>query len=188
MTDKSRNPWKKLSSELIYKSKWYELRRDKVIQPDGKPGEYNVLDGPDGAFIIALDDSQEIFMIRKFRYPTDMMSLEIPAGGIDEHEEPLMAAKRELKEETGLIAKQWKALGKFQAENAYTNNFGYLFVATGLTETKDHEQLVEGITKTEKVPLMQDLQMIQSGEITDCQTITCLMLLVLDLNLIRKMT
>jgi ADP-ribose pyrophosphatase len=185
MPKDSDNPWKKLTSEVVYKNKWYEVRRDEVVRPDGQRGEYNVMDGPDGAFIAALDDDHNIYMIRKYRYPTDMMSLEVPAGGIDPNEEPLAAAQRELQEEAGLAAKNWKLLGKFQAENAYTSNFGYLFAATGISMTDENEQLVEGIINTEKISLSQAFQMIQTGEITDCQTISCLMMLALELGLVQ---
>jgi ADP-ribose pyrophosphatase YjhB (NUDIX family) len=185
MIKESDNPWQKLESETVYQNKWYSVRRDKVIRPDGKPGEYNVLEALDGAFVLALDQDGCIQLIRKYRYATDVYSLEVPAGGIESSEEPLAAAKRELQEELGLAASQWRQLGKFQAENAYINNFGIVFVATELSDTGHDDRLAEGINKTEKVLLKEALQMIQTGEITDSQSISALTLLALDLNYLK---
>lgn len=185
MAKKSDNPWQKLESETVYQNKWYSVRRDKVIRPDGKPGEYNVVEALNGAFVLALDENQRIQLIRKYRYTTDVYSLEVPAGGIEPDEDPLAAAKRELQEELGLVAQQWRQLGKFQAENAFINNFGIVFVATELSDAEQDDRLAEGINKTEKVPVGEALRMIQSGEITDSQSISALVLLALDLGHLR---
>jgi ADP-ribose pyrophosphatase YjhB (NUDIX family) len=182
MTNESDNPWKKLASKVVYKNKWYSVRRDEVIRPDGKSGEYNVIEALDGAFIIALDKDKDIHLIRKYRYTTDIYALEVPAGGIDPGESALAAAKRELQEELGLAAQDWAELGRFQAENAYMNNFGHVFVASGLSKTKHHDRLVEGINKTEKMSIKKALQLIQSGEITDSQSIAALTLVAINLG------
>jgi 8-oxo-dGTP pyrophosphatase MutT (NUDIX family) len=180
MTKQSDNPWQKLKSETLYKNKWYSVRRDTVIRPDGKPGEYNVVEALDGAFVLALDQEGHIQFIRKYRYATDVYSLEVPAGGIEPDEDPLTAAKRELQEELGLVGKNWRQLGKFQAENAYINNFCFVFVATELSNAEQDDRLAEGINKTEKISLADALRMIQAGEITDSQSISALTLLALD--------
>jgi 8-oxo-dGTP pyrophosphatase MutT (NUDIX family) len=180
MTNASDNPWKKLKSEIVYKNKWYSVRQDTVTTPDGKPGQYNVVEALDGAFVIALDSDDNIQLIRKYRYPTNVYSLEVPAGGIEPNEDPLDGAKRELQEELGLAADTWMVLGKFQAENAYINNFGHVFIATDLSDAGKHDRLAEGINKTEKVSIREALLMIKSGEITDSQSISALTLLALS--------
>jgi 8-oxo-dGTP pyrophosphatase MutT (NUDIX family) len=184
MTNQSANPWKKLASKVVYRNKWYSVRRDKIIRPDGKPGEYNVVEAPDGVFIAALDDDKNAHLIRKYRYATGIYSLEIPAGGIERYEEPLEAARRELQEELGLVAQDWRSLGKFQCENAYVNNFGHVFVASDLSEAGQHDRLAEGINKTEKMPIKEVLHMIKTGEITDSQSISALTIVALDLGLL----
>lgn len=185
MADISKNPWKRLASETVYKNKWYSVRRDSVITPDGKPGEYNVIEALDGAFVIAIDDAERIQFIRKYRYATDVYSLEIPAGGINVAEEPLDAAKRELQEELGLVAQDWKMLGKFQAENAYINNFAHVFIARGLRQTGKNDQLAEGINKTEKLTIQEALTKVKSGEITDSQSMSVLLLAAFDLGYLK---
>lgn len=180
MAKKSNNPWKRLSSKIVYTNKWYSVRHDQVIKPDGKPGEYNVVEAKDGVFILALDERERLQLIRKHRYATDINSLEVPAGGIEQGEKPLEAAKRELQEELGLTAQKWRQLGKFQAENAYINNFCIVFLATDLRKTGHDERLLEGIQKTEKLSLDEALQLVKAGEITDSQSMSALTLFMLD--------
>lgn len=182
MANQSDNPWVKLGSEVVYKNKWYSLRRDEVIRPDGRPGEYNVIEALDGAFIVAFDENENVQLIKKYRYTTNIYLLEVPAGGIEVGEDPLDAAKRELQEELGLTAKDWKSLGKFQAENAYINNFAHVFIARNLSEAGKHDRLAEGINKTEKMSMQQVLRMIKAGEITDSQSMSALMLVALELG------
>lgn len=173
MTNAAKNPWKKLSSEIVYKNKWYSVRRDLVITPNGQPGEYNVVDEPDAVFIVAMDEDKSIYLIGTYRYTTDMYSIEVPAGNTDGGD-PLQAAKRELQEETGLRAEKWISLGRFQAENGKTNSFGHVFLAEELQDTKEHDQKAEGITSTQKVSLTEALAMIKDGRITDCQSVAAI--------------
>jgi 8-oxo-dGTP pyrophosphatase MutT (NUDIX family) len=181
----SNNPWTKLGSEIVYENKWYRLRRDKVLTPDKKQGEYNVIEAADGAFVIALDNNENVQLIRKYRYATDTYSLEVPAGGINPDEQPLDAAKRELQEELGMRADSWQSVGRFQAENAYINNFVHVFIARDLDYVGQHDQLAEGINKTEKMPYKDVLQLIKNGEITDSQSMSALFLAALHLGIIR---
>jgi 8-oxo-dGTP pyrophosphatase MutT (NUDIX family) len=185
MVNTSDNPWKKLKSETDYKNKWYSVRRDEVVRPDGKPGEYNVVEALDGAFVLALGEDDRIQFIRKYRYTTDIYSLEVPAGGIEQGEDSLAAAKRELQEELGLNARDWKQIGRFQAENAYINNFGFVFIARGLSLANQDDRLAEGINKTEKLTIKEALQMVKSGEITDSQSISALALAAFELDYIK---
>ena len=120
-----------------------------------------------------MNDKKEIYLIGQFRYTTSMYSLEIPAGNSDGHK-PLVAAKRELKEEAGLTAKSWKLIGKFQSANGFLSEMGYVYLATDLKETSDNKQSEEGIQTVMKLPLKKILKMIASGEITDAQTIAAI--------------
>jgi 8-oxo-dGTP pyrophosphatase MutT (NUDIX family) len=173
------NPWKKLSSEVVHENKWFSVRRDAVITPDGKPREYNVIQQTDAVFIVAMDEDQRIRLVGLYRYTTDMYSLEVPAGNTD-GQDPLLAAKRELQEETGLTAKTWRMLGKCQAANGVLNEFCYIFLAQGLIDTEKHQQKEEGITEAFSVSLVKALAMIKSGEITDSQSIVAITYAALD--------
>ncbi|HEU5121429.1 MAG TPA: NUDIX hydrolase [Candidatus Saccharimonadales bacterium] len=179
------NPWKTLASEVVHKNRWYSVRKDTVIMPNGKQGEYNVIDHDDAVFVVALDKDNQIYLIGLYRYPTNMYSLEIPAGGSD-GEDPLIAAKRELQEETGLAAKEWKLLGKLQSANGFLNEFAHIFLAKDLHATGEDEQEVEGITTLKRVPFEKALSMIQSGEITDCQSVAAISLAAIHLGILTS--
>lgn len=166
--------WKTLSSTVVHRNPWYYVRKDKVIQPNGKPGTYFVTVRPPAVFIVAVDDQQAIQLIGLDRYATDTYSIEIPAGGVEEGETPLAAAKRELREETGLKASRWKRLGTIQLANGFLNQPGYVFLAQGLSSVSDHEQEEEGIREVLRVSLDQAFTLMEKGKIVDCQTIAAL--------------
>src|SRR5690349_10434304 len=84
-----KNPWKTISSKVVHKNKWFSVRKDNVITPSGKPGEYNVVESSDSVFIIALNSKKEIAFINLYRYPTQQFSLELPAGHTD-NQKPLV--------------------------------------------------------------------------------------------------
>jgi 8-oxo-dGTP pyrophosphatase MutT (NUDIX family) len=154
--------------------------------PNGSQGEYNVIDHDDAVFIVAMDENGLLYLIGQYRYSTSMYSLEVPAGGSD-GKNPLSAAKRELQEETGLVAKEWKLLGKIQSANGFLNEFAHIFLATNLTNSKIHDQETEGITELQKVSLEKALSMIRQGEITDCPSIAAISLVAIHLgNMVKR--
>jgi 8-oxo-dGTP pyrophosphatase MutT (NUDIX family) len=185
MSIHNKNPWKAISSKTVHKNPWFSVREDDVIRPDGSKGVYNVVVSPGAAFIVAIDNDKLIYFIGQYRYPTNMYSIEIPAGSIDK-QSPLIAAKRELKEETGLVAKHWKKLGTFQTANGMMSELSYVYMANGLTQTNDNEQSEEGIQELRKIPIEEALDLIKTGDITDGQSIAALMMAALELGLLVK--
>lgn len=145
-----------------------------MIRPDGKRGIYSFVETPGpGVFIVPLTDRNEIFLIRLYRYPTKQFSWEIPGGNAG-RESPLVAAKRELKEETGLVARHWEKIGTTQLANGIASEIDHVFLARHCQDSRHHKQEEEGIGAMKKVPLPHALQMIEKGEITDGQTIVAL--------------
>jgi 8-oxo-dGTP pyrophosphatase MutT (NUDIX family) len=183
MADKQ-NPWKKLNSKVVHKNPWFYVRQDRVIRPDGLEGDYNVVVTPGAVFVVALDEDQNVYLIGQYRYPTDQYSIEIPAGS-HEGKDSLEAAKRELQEETGLIAKHWKELGTFQTANGLLSEKCKVYLATGLEQTEPSGQEEEGIDQVIKVPVKECFAMIKRGEITDGQSIIAFMMLANELDLLK---
>lgn len=162
-----KNPWRMSASRLIYENNWIRLREDQVITPAGTSGIYSVVEARDAVGIVALTAVQEVYLVGQYRYPTNMYSWEIPEGGAEIGERPLCAAQRELREETGVTATRWESLGgEVHTSNCFTAERGFLFLAQdlsqGVSAPDDTEQLI-----TRKVPLVQALEMVDRGEITD---------------------
>lgn len=178
-----KNPWRTLGSRTVYKNRWIRVREDKVINPKGQRGIYGVIESPPSVYIIPLTRKKEIYLIKQYRYPTRVWSWEIPSGGSDG--QPLLsAAKRELWEETGLKAKHWTKIGKFQPMNGICMEWGHIYLAQGLKQTNSHQQKDEGITAAAIVPFQEALTMIKRGQITDGLTIVSIMKAGLYLKII----
>lgn len=162
-------PWKKLSSRTAYQNPWYRIREDKVIRPDGKEGVYGVLETSHAAYLVPVDSEGRLLLIRQYRYPTEMWSWELPAGGMD-GQDPLVAAKRELGEELGLTARNWQKVAALQSLNGISSEIMYVFVAKDLEPTSD-KRAEEGIVETKKVTPTEFEAMIASGEMSCAQSI-----------------
>ncbi|HMH70304.1 MAG TPA: NUDIX hydrolase [Candidatus Saccharimonadales bacterium] len=167
MTDN--NPWRTISSETIFENPWIKLVKDEVITPIGKPGSYTILEAKPFVIVVAIQDDQ-VVMIDQHRYPINRTTLEFPAGGIDGTENPLEAAKRELKEETGYEASDWEDVGQFYEIVSISRQPGHLFIARNLRNTQEHEMAEDGISGCRLVKI-QDLEnMIANGSIVDALT------------------
>lgn len=181
---KIKNPWKTLSSKIVYENPWLKVRGSEVIRPNDKPGWYGVVEINPGVYVVALTSEREVYLIGQYRYPIDRFSWEIPAGGI-EKEAALEAAKRELREETGLEASDWQDLGIIYLSTGITNESGRIFMAQDLHQTNQNIQEEDGISEMQKLPLKKVLEMIQRGELIDSPTIAALMKTAIHLKLIK---
>src|SRR5690606_3696300 len=106
-----KNPFKTMSSKIVYQNPWMRVREDSIIRPDGSEGIYGVMESKNSVVIVALNDKNEVYIIRSFKYLVSAWSWGLPGGG-GEGEDALVASKRELAEETGIIANEWKTLGE----------------------------------------------------------------------------
>lgn len=170
-----------MSSKIVYETPYIKIREDQVIRPDGKPGVYSVLDHPPAVFVVALTEKDEIYLIDLFRYPTKRMSLELPAGNT-EGEDSIVAAQKELQEETGLTAEKFERVGHFQSYNGIANEVSEVVIATGLTQTKNNNKMEEGIESVKKYTISEILDLIKTGRLTDGQTIAALTKALMYLN------
>ena len=147
------------------------MREDQVIRPDGKPGIYGVVETRVATGVVALDDQNNVYLVGQYRYPVDEYSWEIIEGGTDGYEAPIDAAKRELKEEAGLIAEHWEQLGnEFHLSNCFSAERAVVFVARGLKQVEASPDGTE-ILKIKKVPLTELFAIVDRGEVKDAITI-----------------
>jgi ADP-ribose pyrophosphatase len=124
--------WKKLGAETVGNFKIFELQRERYLSPrTGEEVNATIVAAPDWVNIVPLTRAGECVMIRQFRFGTERMTLEIPGGMIDPGESPLVAAQRELREETGYVAERWTAIGRFAPNPAFQRNYLHTFLAQG---------------------------------------------------------
>jgi 8-oxo-dGTP pyrophosphatase MutT (NUDIX family) len=183
MQDKKNNPWKQISSKIAYENPWFSVREDQVEKPGNRTGVYGVVQTPPAVFIVVLNSRDELYLVGMFRYPTNKYGLELPAGGSD-NQDLLEAAKRELLEETGIKAENWEKVGEFTPWNGISDEISHVFIARDIEETGSEIDPNEGILEIVKVPFEKVFDLIESGEISDGQTISALTLakIYLDKN------
>lgn len=171
--------WQTRASRMAYENPWIRVREDDVIKPDGGSGIYGVVQVRHPAvFIVPLTEAGEVVMVRLFRYTIGRESLEVPAGGTD-GEEPLLAAQRELREETGLEADEWRDLGEYWSLIGVADAPGRIFLARGLRRADGAVDGAaareEGITETLAVPWADVMDMVRTGQISDSETLGALL-------------
>ena len=164
--------YKTLSSEVVFTTPFFKVAKEEYIRHDGRQSNYWVLVKCPSVFIMAID-CDKIYFVKQFRYPTKLWSLELPAGSTD-GEDSLEAAKRELWEETGLMAERWVSFGNYQVAPGLSTNIGHIWVAKDVTMTNDNRQKDEGIVDCVKLTVPEIREKIVSGELSDGPTLAVL--------------
>lgn len=165
------NPWKTLSSQKIYENPWIGLTEHQVINPSGGEGIYGEIHFKNFAIgIIAIDPNDYIFMVGQYRFPLKKYSWELPEGGGPLNENPLDSAKRELLEETGLVAQQWQELLRMHLSNSVSDELGILYLAKDFTQFESQPEETEQL-EVKSIPFEDVYQMVITGEITDSLTV-----------------
>ena len=163
-----------LSSEPVFDGSLLKVHRDRVRLPDGSESVREWIAHPGAVVLIAALDNGKLLFERQFRYPLRRIFLELPAGKIDAGEHPLDTARRELREETGYKAKNWRHLGTLHTCIGYSDEHIEVFLAHGLTfvgHALDHGEILEVI----ELSLNDAVLAVRDGEITDGKTIAALL-------------
>jgi ADP-ribose pyrophosphatase len=172
-------PSAQLSTRRVYKGRIFDVDIDRVRFPDGSEGELEMLRHPGASAVIPfLSDpagtDPQIMLIRQYRYAAEDFVYEIPAGRLDEGEEPAECAQRELREETGCTASRVERLTTIFTTPGFTDEKIHLFLATGLTQG-EHAREKDEFLEVVPMPLSRALAMIQSGEIVDSKTVVAIL-------------
>jgi len=167
--------WKKLGSETPPTLHLFQPRWDRMENPrTGEVMPRLVLETPEWVNVVPITSTGEIVCVRQYRFGSEKIKTEIPGGVVDPGEEPLLAAQRELREETGYTTDDWTYLGSVEPNSAFLDNHCHHFLARNVRRT-DKQELDSGedIQVTE-IPLPELVQQVASGEIDHALVITAL--------------
>jgi ADP-ribose pyrophosphatase len=169
-----------LSSEVVYTGPLFRVLHDKIIEPDGRRNERDVIRHNGSVVILAVDTSKSrknpwVVMERQYRHAANQYLWELPAGKLEAGEEALAGAQREFEEETGYHAKKWKPLVEYYASPGFLGESMQVFLAEGLQAGQAHPEADEAI-ELRLVKLSDVLKMIEKGAIKDGKTLTSVLL------------
>lgn len=175
MTDKKndlpikRGPWLRKTHDVVYENPWIKVTHDEVTTPGGTDGVYGLVHFKNRAIaIIPIDEQGNTRLVGQYRYALDHFSWELPMGGGARNKDSLEAAKRELKEETGLSGGNWHQLiEKLYISNSITDEEASVFVATDLQQGEQELEASEADMQVKNLPLEEAIQMALDGRVTD---------------------
>lgn len=172
--DTQENPWTILNQKPVYENAWISLTEFQVINPSGGRGIYGKVHYKHIAVgILPLDAEWNTWLVGQYRFPLDQFSWEIPEGGGRMDEDPVDAAKRELMEETGLIAKDWTIIVTMHLSNSVSDEQAVIFLARNLEQKKaDPEETEKLVIK--KLHFDEAIGMLEKGLITDSMSVAAI--------------
>ena len=172
---KSENPWTIHRTEEKYDNPWIRVVEHQVTNPSGNPGIYGVVQFKNLAVaVIPVDDEGFTWLVGQYRFPTGTYEWEIPEGGGRLDGDPVECARRELREETGLLAARYQSILEMQLSNSTTDERSISFLATGLTPGPSAPEDTEKLA-VRRVPLEEAIRMAFSNEMKDCLAVASLL-------------
>jgi ADP-ribose diphosphatase len=169
------HPITRIDSRRAWECAWYGVRQDRIRLPDGGEGVYNVLEHPDAVWIVPVTTAGEIVLIHHFRYPLQQWNWEVPSGSITSGESPLQAAQRELREEAGGAAANWRFLMRLSTMNGIGTEYANLFLATGVTLGATAHEPAE-VMAIHPLPAPEVIRRARAGEINDVVSVLAVLL------------
>jgi len=166
-------PFELLKSEVLMKGRAFSIRRDHLKTPDGRETKFEIIEHGGSVVIIPVDENGNVLLVRQYRHATGGDLLELPAGTLDDAEDPEVCAAREIREETGKAAEKLTKLGEFYLAPGYSTEFMIVYLATGLSEDPldaDDDEFLS----VESIPITEALKMAESGEIPDAKSLAAL--------------
>ena len=160
-------------SEIVYPGRAFTIRRDQVRLPDGRTTKFDIVEHHGSVVLIPIDREGNLLFVRQYRHAARSDMLELPAGTLDEDEQPGECAARELREETGYAANQLESLGGFYLAPGYSTEYMHVFLASGLYYSPlvaDADEFLQ----VESVPLAQAMKMTEKGLLPDAKSLAAL--------------
>jgi ADP-ribose pyrophosphatase len=168
LTSKHRERFKKIRKQ--FQGSAIGFRMDEIYLADGRVRTREYITHPGAVGVLAFESPNKIILVKQFRYPISEFTYEIPAGKLDEGEDPLECVKRELEEETGFVAKKFQKLVSYWPTAAFSQEIIHLYIAHGLKPTRtnpDDDELIELVRVSPK----QLERLIARGKIQDSKTL-----------------
>ncbi len=167
-----------ISSEVVHQGHYLQVRVDTIARADGSTAKRDIVGHPGAIAVLALDDDRRVLMVRQWRTAADEALLEIPAGTLDIHdgvtEDPFVAAKRELEEETGHRAASWRKLAAFWTAPGFATELMHLYLATGIAGAAADDRLApdeDERLELRAVPLDEAIGLALDGTLRDAKSI-----------------
>ena len=175
-------PFTTLNREIIYHGRAFNVEIVKMQLPDGKIRAYDLVEHKGAVTIVPVDDAGNILFVRQYRVGADQELLELPAGLLNQDEPHAEAAAREVREETGMAARQMTLLGDFYPAPGYSSEHMHVYLAPGLHPDpldQDDDEFLELVS----IPAAEAVNMARRGEIRDGKSLAALMMVESVLNL-----
>ncbi|MES2689415.1 MAG: NUDIX hydrolase [Bacteroidota bacterium] len=169
------NPWKITSKKDVYETPWITVTHHDVVNPAGNQGIYGTVHFKNYALgIVALDENNDTWIVGQYRFPMNEYTWEIPEGGGPVGEDPLISAKRELMEETGIEASDWLLIQHMQLSNSASDEVAFLYLAKNLIYHKPHPEENEELQQR-KIHFETLYAMVKAGKVTDSLTVAAVL-------------
>ncbi|MGI6680253.1 MAG: NUDIX hydrolase [Bdellovibrionota bacterium] len=172
-----KSDWKLIASESIHKTPWIEIKRDSLKTPDEKDYVYTYVKKGDFITAVVIDDNNEIYLVKQYRHPLFEYTIEVVQGAIEEGETPLDAAKREVREEIGVVANSFKPLlSNFITNSSLVTSRGNIFLVRDIASQNLQKLDASEYISIIKVPFKKALEMINDGTIKESYSILAILL------------
>jgi ADP-ribose pyrophosphatase len=168
-------PFELIRSETLLKGRAFAIRRDFLKTPDGRETKFDIIEHGGSVIIVPVDSEGNLLFVRQYRHAAGMDLLELPAGTLEEGEDPALCAAREIREETGFAADNIQKIGDFYLAPGYSTEFMHVYLARDLR----HDPLeadADEFLSLEKMSFAEAVQKAERGEMPDAKSLAALLL------------